>query len=150
MRTAVLRAFRALGKGAKLTAPERRVLLLAWLAAPLVTSSLRAVGLKGTRWWLSASARAGARLLPGPLALPDVPRAAELVAVAYRYHWVGGECLPRALTQAWLHGLAGQSVRLCIGVAPQGERLAAHAWVEPADTTRPAGAIDLVPLRAAA
>ncbi|MCC6521390.1 MAG: lasso peptide biosynthesis B2 protein [Polyangiaceae bacterium] len=114
-----------------------------------MTTSLRAVGLKGTLRWLVASARAGARLVPGA-ELPDLPRAAELVAVAYRYHWVGGECLPRALTQAWLHGLAGKSVRVCVGVAPHGDRLAAHAWVESADPARPAGAIDLVPLRAAA
>lgn len=44
--------------------------------------------------------------------------------------WTGGACMPRALAVQFMLRRRGIASRLCLGVARNGEVLAAHAWVE--------------------
>ncbi|MHB1312595.1 MAG: lasso peptide biosynthesis B2 protein [Gemmatimonadaceae bacterium] len=44
----------------------------------------------------------------------------------------GSSCLPQALTAELMLRRAGRSARVSIGVAPDGQPLDAHAWVESA------------------
>ncbi len=52
------------------------------------------------------------------------------VDAAARHHLRPMTCLPRTLSLRWLLGRAGIPTDLRIGVARQGGRLLAHAWVE--------------------
>jgi Transglutaminase-like superfamily len=52
------------------------------------------------------------------------------VDAAARHHLRPMTCLPRTLGLRWLLGRAGIPTDLRIGVARQGGRLLAHAWVE--------------------
>jgi hypothetical protein len=65
--------------------------------------------------------------------LPDEAAVGRLVwatEAAARHHLYPMRCLPKALCLRWLLGRHGIAAELRIGVARQGEGLAAHAWVE--------------------
>jgi hypothetical protein len=47
--------------------------------------------------------------------------------------WMGALCLPRALAAHAMLRRRGIASRLCLGVARDGGKLAAHAWVEIGD-----------------
>ena len=72
---------------------------------------------------------APARLVePDPASARSVRRAVDRAARTIP----GSACLAQALTAEVLLRRAGQPVRLSIGVAPDGQPLDAHAWVESA------------------
>jgi hypothetical protein len=55
----------------------------------------------------------------------------RLIGGVFRYHFVGGDCLPQSVLQYLLHRRDGLPVRFVVGVRRDGQ-LAAHAWVEDA------------------
>jgi Transglutaminase-like superfamily len=103
----------------RLTAAERRVLLVAWgllLIAPVL---LRLRPLPE----LLCSMRVGCA------ATVDPGRLAWLVAAAARYA-PGARCLPVALVTGWMLPRQGTPATLQVGVARHAGRLTAHAWLE--------------------
>ena len=48
--------------------------------------------------------------------------------------WMNALCLPRALAVHAMLRRRGIASRLCLGVARDGQKLVAHAWVEAGDT----------------
>jgi hypothetical protein len=75
----------------------------------------------------------------------DVQRAETLVRRAFqtspaRWHVEGGGCLPQSLVQYALQTLAGDPVRLVVGVPPEvpatPSDFEAHAWVEERERRR--------------
>jgi hypothetical protein len=109
----------------------------AWLFAPAVETVLWAVGVERT-------IRLIERAPFGAIARRSPLRASEgetLVQAAYRFHFVRGRCLPRAMLQYLLHRLEGTPARFVIGVRRPGESqgLEAHAWVEETDHPREVG-----------
>lgn len=113
----------------------RRALSLApadWLRFAQAWVVLLAADL-GLRWLpfprverLLAPARADRRAAEDRAAA----RCVWAVAAAARHHLKPMTCLPRALGLRWLLGRAGFAADLRIGVAREGDRLLAHAWVE--------------------
>jgi hypothetical protein len=95
-------------------------------------------------WALLLAADLGLRAFPFPRVdrrltprvsgmSPDEPAVGRLVwaiEAAARHHLYPMRCLPKALCLRWLLGRHGIAAELRIGVARQGEGLAAHAWVE--------------------
>ena len=119
-------------KLAQLSWAERGLLLLACLMLLFTILALRLVGF---RRWHAVLARWGPiRGLPSdqeadPLlrqACATVRRMTAVAALgAYRVN-----CLERSLVLWWLLGRLGIESDLRIGVQRDGDRLAAHAWVE--------------------
>lgn len=92
------------------------------LAADL---GLRAFSLPRMERWLSPGIAAGP-----PSGEATVGRLVWATAAAARHHLYPMRCLPRALCLRWLLSRQGIATELKIGVAREGEGLAAHAWVE--------------------
>jgi hypothetical protein len=114
----------------------------------------RAEGLAlGQAWMILLAADISLRLLPFPrverLFMPRYPatvsggaedvvsRCAWATGAAARHHLWPMRCLPSSLCLRWLLGRAGLPARLRLGVARDGSRLLAHAWIELAG--RPVG-----------
>jgi len=97
---------------------------------PIVTTSLKTVGLRKTQSWL-------ARNSPGPTVLSaeqtqaDVRRAAQMMAVACRRYPLRSSCLPRTIVLWSLLRQRGIATDVRIGARgnSQGE-FQAHAWLE--------------------
>ena len=102
----------------RLTAAERRVLLVAWGLLLLAPVLLRLRPLPA----LLCSTRAGRDAV-------DPGRLAWLVGVAARYA-PGARCLSAALVTGWMLARQGTPATLRLGVARHAGRLAAHAWLE--------------------
>jgi hypothetical protein len=103
----------------RLTAAERRVLLVAWVLLLLAPALLRLRPLPR----LLSTPRAGCD------AGVDPGRLAWLVDVAARYA-PGARCLPVALVTGWMLARQGTPATLRVGVARHAGRLTAHAWLE--------------------
>lgn len=110
---------RRLAELRRLTAAERRALLLAWALLLLAPLLLRVRPLP--RLLRPTRAGRGGRL--------DPERIAWLVAVAARYA-PGTGCLPAALVTGWMLARQGTTATLRVGVARHAGRLTAHAWLE--------------------
>ena len=54
--------------------------------------------------------------------------------------WMNALCLPSALAAHAMLRRRGIASRVCLGVARNGQELAAHAWVEAGSSERPGGA----------
>jgi hypothetical protein len=110
---------------------ERRLLLQAFLALPLVALGVRGFGLRPVQTIL-------ANLHPlkptldedtGGLLLRRANTMARMVQIAARNSFWQPKCLAQSLVLWWF--LRRQKINgdLCIGVQPEGGRLEAHAWV---------------------
>jgi hypothetical protein len=110
---------RRLAELSRLTAAERRVLLVAWMLLLLAPALLRLRPLPR----LLCSTRAGCN------AAVDPGRLAWRVDVAARYA-PGARCLPVALVTGWMLARQGTPATLRVGVARHAGRLTAHAWLE--------------------
>jgi hypothetical protein len=108
-------------KFSQLRGVERRMLLQALLALPLIRFGLRLFGLARMQ-----------RLLQGVRSRPTDATLAQSVAqmVTAATHIIPANCLQRSLTLWWLLHRYGIVSDLRIGVRRQGSQLAAHAWIE--------------------
>jgi Transglutaminase-like superfamily len=94
---------------------------------------------------LLALARLAVRLLPATRIIAWASRAprrinrfavSEAAAVSWAVdhvgakRWMNAACLPRALAAQAMLRRRGVASRLCLGVAHEGQQLAAHAWIE--------------------
>jgi hypothetical protein len=105
-----------------LTPRERDLLLYAWLLFLLVDPALR---------WFPVTALLPRGRPPGtPGSSPPIDRIAWLVRLAGRHARCRPTCLGEALVLAWTLRREGLEAILRIGVARQGGRLQAHAWLE--------------------
>ena len=63
-------------------------------------------------------------------AMEDVGWVSWAVETVGARRWMSARCLPRALAAQAMLRRRGIASRLCLGVAHEHERLAAHAWIE--------------------
>lgn len=119
---AQLRRFSALPRPAKVLFLRAAVLL------PVLTLFLRLRGFRYTQKLLQK------RLKANPLATNQddsrVELTSRMVLAAARRSPVQATCLERSLALWWLLARQGIATRLRIGVRKDGEKFAAHAWVE--------------------
>jgi len=122
---------RAIRKFLELPRVERWLLIQAMAALPLVTLTLRTIGLKRCYRGLERLApTAGGGLLTGTRTCHRATRTAWLVRVASIYGLVQGNCLAQSLTIWWLLRRQCIPAELRIGVRKRQGRLEAHAWME--------------------
>ena len=125
------RITRAIRKFLALPRVERWLLIQAMAALPLVTLTLRTIGLKRCYRGLERLApTAGGGLLTGASACHRAMRTGWLVRVASIHGFVRGNCLAQSLTIWWLLRRQRILAELRIGVRKQRGRLEAHAWME--------------------
>lgn len=110
---------RRLAELRRLTAAERAILLRAWLLLLVVPVSLRVTSLPRLVACRPTACRAALA----------VDRVAWLVSIAARYA-PGARCLAVAVVTARLLARQGTPATLRIGIARDGARLSAHAWLE--------------------
>lgn len=115
----------------RLPAGHRRLLATCVAAIPPIAVGVRLLGLERTRSILERTTRRGS---PRDCNAGDADaRAREvawLVGIAARRGPVRGNCVHRALATWWLLRREGIDSTLKVGVAKDGGRLAAHAWIE--------------------
>lgn len=124
---------RPFARALSLSSAERAFVARAIAWSPVLALSLRAVGLKTTLQWISALPMG--RSLPRALAVAP-ERAGALIERLSARHLIIGKCLPQSTLQFLLHQLDGTPATLVVGVRRVGERLEAHAWVEPTTDAR--------------
>ena len=130
-----------LAKLRALSPRDRAFFVGSWLLAGPVTAALAIGGFARATRALKRLPRLVERDAP-----VDVARDEELVRRAFawslaRWSVKGGGCLPRSMVQYALHTLAGEPVRLVVGVPPHAPRdpesFEAHSWVEAVGRPRP-------------
>ena len=122
---------RAIRKFLALPRVERWLLLQAMATLPLVTLTLRTIGLNCCYLGMERlSPMAGGSVLSGTGACHRATRTGWLVRVASTFGLVQGSCLAQSLTIWWLLRRQRISAELRIGVRKQQGRLEAHAWIE--------------------
>jgi hypothetical protein len=110
--------------------PARKLFLRALVLLPLVTLSLRWRGFRATQAVLQRFlSNTNPELDPSVLS-KDAAVTAHMVNAADRYGLVHPSCLAKSLTLWWLLERRGISSHLRIGIRKEGEKFAAHAWVE--------------------
>lgn len=106
---------------------DRRIVVLAWAATPIVRVTLRALGFRRCRAILGA-------LSDQPWSTPgdgaEAARVARLVRAAARHGAMDRHCLTESLVLWWLLRRRGIESEIRIGVRKDGGTLDAHAWVE--------------------
>ena len=110
--------------------PAKVLFLRAVLLLPFLAVSLRLRGFQATKRWLQKF----------PSHLKDFPSAsaceaivtltARMIVAAQRFSPIHSTCLERSLALWWLLGRQGIASQLRIGVRKDGQKFAAHAWVE--------------------
>ena len=119
----------ALKKFLRLSAPDRRDYVQVSFLLLLAELALRLWSLKSL---LQVFQQRCARAQMRPRRTPDsheCDRLAWLVALADRHGVLRPSCLRQASVAAWLFSGRGVAPSLRIGVAKEGGRLRAHAWV---------------------
>jgi hypothetical protein len=112
-----------------LSVPERATACLAYLLLPLVSLSLRCVGLGTTTRLLERKLDRSERAQGSPR--NDFPAScARLVAAAAQYHPGRPACLAKSVTLWFLLARRGIASSVRIGVAKNADVFRAHAWVE--------------------
>lgn len=112
-----------------LTPPQRRIVLLALAAFPVVAASLRIWGLGRVQETLL---RRPLRRLLAPAADMERDSVVMLVETAARTGARSANCLERSLLLMWVLGSLGTATELRIGVRREAEDLLFHAWLEDA------------------
>jgi len=112
-----------------LTPSQRRALCMACLSMPLISLSLRLVGLQKTRAILATHrAKAIGRAHAG--ASDCIRSTTRLVRIAARLTPGNQACLTQSVTLCYLLARKGISSQLKIGVQKEPGIFKAHAWVE--------------------
>ncbi len=115
----------------RLGGEERKVLLRATVALPVISLALHAFGFRRLQEILT-------RLSPKPSALPSVSESVfararlttRMVDAASREGCIRARCLERSLAAWWLLRWQRIPAQLRIGVRKEGLDLHAHAWLE--------------------
>ncbi len=110
----------------RLSPDERLILARAWGLFLLMDLALRILPLSR----VVAISQKGPPKRRAPAGTSSVSRLARLVELAGRYAPVKATCLKIALVGSWILARKGIPTSLKIGVARQGGRLRAHAWLE--------------------
>jgi len=110
--------------------PAKALFVRAALLLPFLAVSLRIRGFQASKRWLQK--------FPGHL--KDSPAASDCEAIAAltarmilaadRFSPIHSTCLERSMALWWLLGRQGVASQLRIGVRKDGQKFAAHAWVE--------------------
>jgi len=110
--------------------PAKALFLRAVLLLPFLAVSLRLRGFQATKRWLQ---KFPSHLKDSPAA-PDceiiVKLTVRMILAAERFFPIHSSCLERSMALWWLLGRQGIASQLRIGVRKDGEKFAAHAWVE--------------------
>ncbi len=118
------------GRGAafrNLSPAERRIILVAGVAFPLVAVSLRVCGLSRVQ---QALLRRPLHRLLGPARSLDRSCIAGLVETAARTGLRKANCLERSLVLMWVLHSLGSATELRLGAKREAEALLFHAWLE--------------------
>ena len=117
----------------RLSAGDRRSLLLAMLLLPLVVLVHRGLGLRRAQAVLDAMTSNRAAICPGQ-SEPERVRlarwASHIVQIASRRCLLTPTCLQQSLFLRWWLARRGVAASLRIGVRKRDGMLEAHAWVE--------------------
>jgi hypothetical protein len=114
----------------KLKAIQRRYLREAALMLTLARLAVRFVPAARIFSWADYRPRRINRF-----AIDEVSWVAWAVERIGNNPWMNALCLPRALAVHAMLRRRGIASRLCLGVARDGQKLIAHAWVETGETT---------------
>lgn len=121
---------RKLIKFVKLESEERWELIQAMILLPMVGTTLRILGVKGT-WRMLQGWGVTPRRLPTDSKIYEIAtRTTRLADIAARHGRYGGNCLSRSLLLLWLLRRRGIPCGLRIGVRKILGEFQAHAWVE--------------------
>ena len=113
-----------------LTLDERRFLIQAWFALPIVDIGLRLLPFRTVQKFASASQKQ--RSVPvssRQRVIDDLQKYAELVRIASHTHLFTLTCLRQSLTLQWLLARRGIKTDLQLGVRKDEGSLQAHAWL---------------------
>ena len=113
-----------------LSKSDRAVVIRAMFLLPIVTASLKTVGLRRTQSWLTRNCL-GPTVPPTGQTQANVRRAAQMMAVACRRHPLRSSCLPRTVVLWSLLRRERIAADVRIGVrCDGGGQFRAHAWLE--------------------
>jgi hypothetical protein len=118
------------GKFWRLSRPERRLLLKAFIILPLISLGLRLLGLQRLQTVLSRLGSGKKEATNEETALAKCQITARLVSIASRHGFYRATCLPRSLALWWLLKSQGIECDMRFGVRKNEGGLDAHAWVE--------------------
>jgi hypothetical protein len=121
---AQLRRFSALPR------PAKALFLRAAVILPFLSLLLHFRDFRYTRRFLQRLLRARENPIPTVAGDPRVALTSRMVQAAARHSPISSTCLERSLALWWLLARQGIAAQLRIGVRKDGEKFAAHAWVE--------------------
>jgi hypothetical protein len=104
--------------------------LRAAVLLPLLTISLRLRGFRSTQGLLQKFLGASQNSLPEETISQRIAITSRMVLAAARYSPIPSTCLERSLSLWWLLARQNIATQFRIGVKKDGEKFAAHAWVE--------------------
>ncbi len=119
-----LRRFNALPR------PAKGLFLRAAMLLPLLTISLRLCGFRSTQRVLQRFVGSPMKVAPDDGLGERVEITARMVRAAARNSLLSSTCLERSLCLWWLLARQNIATQFRIGVKKDGEKFAAHAWVE--------------------
>jgi hypothetical protein len=119
-----LRRFSALPR------PAKGLFLRAVVLLPLLTVSLRVRGFGATQRFLQKFITPKKNVLPVTAFGSCAALTSRMVLAAARNSPIPSSCLERSLSLWWLLARQGMTTQFRIGVRKDGEKFAAHAWVE--------------------
>ena len=119
-----LRRFNALPR------PAKGLFLRAAVLLPLLTISLRLRGFRSTQQFLQRFVGSAMKAPPDNVCGERVAITSRMVLAAARYSLLPSTCLERSLCLWWLLARQNIATQFRIGVKKDGEKFAAHAWVE--------------------
>lgn len=113
-----------------LPGPLKGLFLRAAMLLPLLTISLRLRGFKSTQRLLQKFLGAVQNDLSEERLNEHIAITSRMVLAAARYSPIPSTCLERSLSLWWLLARQNVATQFRIGVKKDGEKFAAHAWVE--------------------
>jgi hypothetical protein len=113
-----------------LPGPAKALVLRVVVLLPLLTISLRMRGFGATQRFLQKFAAAAKNGPPVATVELRVAWTTRMVLAAARNSPIPSTCLERSLSLWWLLARQGIATQFRIGVRKDGEKFAAHAWVE--------------------
>jgi hypothetical protein len=113
-----------------LPGPAKGIFLRAAVLLPLITISLRLRGFGATWRFLEKFLTPGKKAALSATVESRVAFTSRMVLAAARNSPIPSTCLERSLALWWLLACQGIASQFRIGVRKDGEKFAAHAWVE--------------------
>lgn len=113
-----------------LPGPAKGIFLRAVLLLPFLTISLRLRGFRSTQRLLQKLQSASHNELPEAAANERAAITSRMVLAAARRSPIPSTCLERSLSLWWLLARQNIATQFRIGVKKDGDKFAAHAWVE--------------------